>query len=162
MRTYVNLTITMLLGGLWHGASWNFVIWGALHGVGLAVTRMWQRAHPAQTGSVLVRALTTFLTIQFVCFAWIFFRAPSFAHATLMLERIARGTTAIANVSPRVALVLAAGMLLHATPDGWTERLRERFVRTPALAQGVVLAIAAYALHLVAGARAEPFVYGQF
>jgi D-alanyl-lipoteichoic acid acyltransferase DltB (MBOAT superfamily) len=162
LRTYVNLMITMLLGGLWHGASWNFVIWGGLHGAGLAVTRMWQRARPSGQENALARVLTTFLTIQFVCLAWVFFRAPSFAHATLMLGRIARATTGIANVSPRVALVLAAGMLLHGAPIGWSDRLRERFVRTPAIAQGVLLAIAAYALHLAAGAKAEPFVYGQF
>jgi len=162
LRTYVNLMITMLLGGLWHGASWNFVIWGALHGAGLAVTRMWQRARPPGEGTVAGRVLTTFLTFQFVCLAWVFFRAPSFGHASLMLERIARLTSGAANLSPRVMLVLALGMLLHAVPNGWQDRLRERFVRTPALAQGVLLAVAAYALHLAAGAKTEPFVYGQF
>jgi len=162
LRTYVNLMITMLLGGLWHGASWNFVIWGALHGGGLAATRMWQRARGEGGGTGLARVVTTFLTFQFVCLAWVFFRAPTFGHATLILARIARATGGTANVSARVALVLAAGMVLHAVPTGWADRLRERFVRTPALAQGVLLALAAYALHLAAGAKAEPFVYGQF
>ena len=162
IRTYVNLMITMLLGGLWHGASWNFVIWGGLHGGGLAVTRMWQRGRPSGEGSLLGGLVATFLTFQFVCFAWVFFRAPTFGHATLLLGRIARGTEGMANVSPRVALVLAAGMIMHGVPTSWTDRLRERFVRTPALAQGVLLALAAYALHLTAGAKAEPFVYGQF
>ena len=106
--------------------------------------------------------MATFLTFQFVCFAWVFFRAPTFGHATLLLGRIARGTEGMANVSPRVALVLAAGMIMHGVPTSWTDRLRERFVRTPALAQGVLLALAAYALHLTAGAKSEPFVYGQF
>jgi D-alanyl-lipoteichoic acid acyltransferase DltB (MBOAT superfamily) len=166
-RTYVNLMITMLLGGLWHGASWNFVIWGALHGAGLAVTRMWQRARPSapadsgQPGFV-AGLLPTFLTFQFVCLAWVFFRAPTFAHATLLLGRIAKGTTSVANVSPRVALVLATGFALHLVPDGWQGRAREAFVKLPAPAMGVLLALAAYVLHLAAGARAEPFVYGQF
>ncbi|MEO8877618.1 MAG: MBOAT family O-acyltransferase, partial [Polyangiaceae bacterium] len=72
--TYRNLMITMLLGGLWHGASWNFVIWGALHGVALAGTRMWQRAgHQVKLPPVLA----LFLTFNYVCFAWIFFRAPT-------------------------------------------------------------------------------------
>jgi len=162
-RTSINLLVTMLLGGLWHGASWNFVLWGALHGAGLAVTRMWQRSRgETREPRLAVRALTTFLTFQFVCFAWVFFRAPSFGHATLLLGRIARGTTGVANVSPTVALVLAAGMLMHAVPVGWDQRLRERFVRLPAPAMGVLLALAAYGLHLAAGAKAEPFVYGQF
>ena len=83
-KTYRNLMITMLLGGLWHGASWNFVIWGALHGGALAVTRMWQRrARRATTrrGGVWTPS-RSFLTFQFVCFAWVFFRAPTFGHAT--------------------------------------------------------------------------------
>jgi D-alanyl-lipoteichoic acid acyltransferase DltB (MBOAT superfamily) len=162
LRTYVNLMITMLLGGLWHGASWNFVIWGALHGGGLAATRMWQRARGADESKGVGRVINPFLTFQFVCLAWVFFRAPTFAHATLILSRIARATTGVANVSPRVVLVLAMGMLLHGLPNSWVDRVRERFVRSPALAQGVLLALAAYALHLAAGAKTEPFVYGQF
>jgi alginate O-acetyltransferase complex protein AlgI len=161
VRTYVNLMITMLLGGLWHGASWTFVIWGALHGAGLAATRMWQRARGAgRSGAGQI--VSTFLTFQFVCFAWVFFRAPTFSHATLILHRIARATGGAANVSPRVVLVLALGFLLHGVPNRWQDGLRERFVRSPALAQGLLLALAAYALHLAAGAKAEPFVYGQF
>ena len=167
-RTYVNLMITMLLGGLWHGASWNFVIWGGLHGAGLAATRMYQRrpgadaADPQGAGGLASRVLTTFLTFQFVCLAWVFFRAPSLGHATLVLGRIARCTGGVENVSARVALVLAAGMVMHAVPRGWADRLRERFVALPAAAMGVLLALTAYGLHLAAGAKTEPFVYGQF
>ena len=164
-KTYRNLMITMLLGGLWHGASWNFVIWGALHGVALAGTRMWQRSfpdgardHPKDPWA----PLKIFLTFQYVCFAWVFFRAPTFAHAALLLGRIGRGTLGHVNLPPRVVGVLALGMVAHFVPRGWYAELRERFVRTPAIAQGVVLALAAYAIHSVAAAKAEPFVYGQF
>jgi hypothetical protein len=66
------------------------------------------------------------------------------------------------NVSLRVALVLLLGFVTHAVPDDWVARLRERFVRMPAGAMGALLALAAYALHLAAGAKTEPFVYGQF
>jgi alginate O-acetyltransferase complex protein AlgI len=162
VRTYVNLMITMLLGGLWHGASWNFVLWGALHGGGLAVTRMWQRARGERETGGVGRLIATVATFHFVCFAWVFFRAPTFGHATLLLGRIARATTGAPNVSLRVACVLAAGFVLHAVPDDWQNRVRERFVRSPALVQGAMLAAVAYALHLAAGAKAEPFVYGQF
>ena len=75
-RTYVNLMLTMLIGGLWHGASWVFVIWGGLHGVVLAATRMWQRAFPPRNTAslplrVFGRVIGTLLTFHFVCFAWI-------------------------------------------------------------------------------------------
>ncbi len=163
-KTYRNLMITMLLGGLWHGASWNFVVWGFLHGVALAATRMWQRARGRSDRARDPRFawLRVALTFQYVCFAWVFFRAPSFGHATLLLSRVARGTLTYVNLPAQVVLVLAIGMLTHFVPQRWYEALRERFVRTPAIAQGVVLALAAYAIHRVAAAKAEPFVYGQF
>ena len=163
-KTYRNLMITMLLGGLWHGASWNFVIWGGLHGVALAGTRMWQRrsSTPAEGGADPWAPLKIFLTFQYVCFAWVFFRAPTFGHATLLLARIGRGTLGHVNLPLHVVAVLAVAMAAHFTPREWYLGLRERFVQTPAIAQGVVLALAAYAIHSVAAAKAEPFVYGQF
>jgi|CZKU01.1.fsa_nt_gi alginate O-acetyltransferase complex protein AlgI len=171
LKTYRNLMITMVLGGLWHGASWNFVVWGALHGGALAVTRIWQRSRAVfafsqgrtpmlATGAT--RALATLATFHFVCFAWIFFRAPTFDHALLALRQLAHGGWTLEHVTPRVVLVVAAAAALHVSPRAWEGRAREAFVRTPALVQGVVLAAAAVALHLVAGARPEPFVYGQF
>jgi D-alanyl-lipoteichoic acid acyltransferase DltB (MBOAT superfamily) len=173
-KTYRNLMVTMLLGGLWHGASYNFVIWGGLHGGALAATRMWQRGRQKASpralqasesrpaASAFSRWLSTAATFHFVCLAWIFFRAPTFSHATLMLQRFARGTWALQHVTPRVALVVAAALLVHWTPRAWELRWREVFVRTPAVVQGLLLAAAAAMLHMVAGAKPEPFVYGQF
>jgi len=84
-----NVMITMLLGGLWHGASWNFVVWGGLHGIGLVICHAWQRVqeryrpghkpHYSVTGNVL--------TFIFVCFAWIFFRSPDFTNAVAVIGR---------------------------------------------------------------------------
>ncbi len=161
-KTYRNLMITMVLGGLWHGASWNFVIWGALHGAGLAVTRIWQRARGESRDFPFGSVWSVLATFHFVCFAWIFFRAPTLGHAWLMIERITRGTLGTANLSPKVAGLIALGFGLHWVPKRWVEIARELFVRIPAPVQGVVLAMAAYGLHLAAGAKAEPFVYGQF
>jgi D-alanyl-lipoteichoic acid acyltransferase DltB (MBOAT superfamily) len=161
-KTYRNLMLTMLLGGLWHGASWNFVIWGGLHGVALAGTRMWQRARGDEPSRGAARVLGTVLTFHYVCFAWIFFRAPSLEHATVAIGRLAKLTYGTVNLTPKLVAVLLVGALTHLAPRAWYESLRDRFVRTPALAQGVVLALVAYALHRAAGAKAEPFVYGQF
>jgi D-alanyl-lipoteichoic acid acyltransferase DltB (MBOAT superfamily) len=168
-KTYRNLLITMVLGGLWHGASWNFVIWGTLHGVVLAGTRMWQRARAKRGGagaeaapSMAGRALGVVLTFHFVCFAWIFFRAKTLGHATLMLERLATLTTTTTNLPAKVVALVAVAMLLHFVPKRMDEWMRAQFVRSPAFAQGIVLAAAACGVHLAAGAKAEPFVYGQF
>jgi alginate O-acetyltransferase complex protein AlgI len=172
IKTYRNLMITMILGGLWHGASWTFVVWGALHGAALAVTRMWQRAREARrrrSAGLLAKPkaeglqwLWMLATFHFVCFAWIFFRAPTLDHAALVLRQMAHGAWTFEHVAPRVTLVVAAAALLHLTPRAWEARLADGFARTPAVVQGLALAAAAVALHLVAGAKPEPFVYGQF
>ena len=162
LATYRNLMITMVLGGLWHGASWNFVVWGTLHGGALAVTRMWQRWRGKRPGTAVGSVLATLATFHFVCLAWIFFRAPSFAHATLTLEQLGRGAWTLEHITPKVVPVIALAMLLHFVPKDWDARAREAFVRTPAVVQGLVLAAAALAVHLAASAKPEPFVYGQF
>jgi D-alanyl-lipoteichoic acid acyltransferase DltB (MBOAT superfamily) len=167
VKTYRNLMITMVLGGLWHGASWTFVVWGALHGGALAVTRMWQRsrrggAAERAKGSTVGGVLATLATFHFVCFAWIFFRAPTFAHATLALEQMGRGAWTMDHIAPKVVPVIVVAMALHFVPKDWETRAREVFVRTPAVVQGLVLAAAAIAIHLAASAKPEPFVYGQF
>ena len=167
-KTYRNLMITMVLGGLWHGASWNFVIWGGLHGLALAGTRMWQRSRIAGTGREeksprgVRHVIAVVLTFHYVCFAWIFFRAPTFDHAMVTIGRLLKLTGGAPNLGPRVVAVLAVGAVSHFVPRDLYDRARDFFVRTPAVAQGIVLAIVAYALHRAAGAKAEPFVYGQF
>ncbi len=87
LRTGVNLTLTMLLGGLWHGASWTFVVWGMLHGIGLLIHRLWKKSVPATRGPVAA-VLGWALTFTFVTFAWIFFRAHDFAIADIMVRKL--------------------------------------------------------------------------
>src|SRR5262249_42046451 len=89
LRTYVNLIITMLLGGLWHGASWTFVAWGLLHGLGLAIHKAWRSARPAGESSLVARVAGWAATSAFVCVAWVFFRAPDFSTAATILLKIA-------------------------------------------------------------------------
>lgn len=93
LRNYLNLFVTMLLGGLWHGANWTFVIWGALHGIYLIVQRL--AARPFQTlmltfqvPKCVEKTFCILLTFALTCFAWIFFRAQSFTDACFILSRI--------------------------------------------------------------------------
>jgi len=86
-RTYVNLLITMLLGGLWHGAGVTFIVWGLLHGIGLAVHKLWS-THVPRGWRPFHGVLGWLATYSFVCLAWIFFRAPDFSSAALMLRKI--------------------------------------------------------------------------
>jgi alginate O-acetyltransferase complex protein AlgI len=86
-RTYLNLTITMFLGGLWHGANWTFVVWGLLHGTGLVLHKLWQEKN-SQWGIRIPSFAGWLMTYAFVCLAWIFFRAPDFATAGLIVRKI--------------------------------------------------------------------------
>jgi alginate O-acetyltransferase complex protein AlgI len=95
IRTYINLLLTMLLGGLWHGASWNFVIWGGLHGGWLAVERLLGRAGKSAVsgwrsawGATIVKALKCAAVFQGVCLTWIFFRARTLQDALTVIRRI--------------------------------------------------------------------------
>lgn len=83
-RTYLNILITFLLGGLWHGASWTFIVWGALHGVGLMAQQRWARA-----GFCLPRPVAILVTFLYVNVTWVFFRAESFTHALRILGSMA-------------------------------------------------------------------------
>ena len=92
-RMYVNLILTMLLGGLWHGAQWTFVIWGGLHGIGLAAHKIAQgrnerRAAMSGRPAMIVKTLIAWAaTYAFVCLGWVFFRSPSVPAAMIMLRK---------------------------------------------------------------------------
>jgi D-alanyl-lipoteichoic acid acyltransferase DltB (MBOAT superfamily) len=160
--TYVNLVITMVIGGLWHGASWNFVVWGALHGVGLAAVRLWQARFGSAKATGVQRYVNIVLTFHFVAFAWIFFRAPSFDVAMAILGRIASLTFSIANVSGPLALVLAVGIAAHYLPKKWYEWSIDVYVRAPFYAQAGVLALLVLGLQNVVSTGSAPFIYTKF
>jgi D-alanyl-lipoteichoic acid acyltransferase DltB (MBOAT superfamily) len=83
-----NLFITMVIGGLWHGPSWNFVIWGALHGLGLGTVRLWQSKFGSAKATGAWKVLNIVVPFHFVTLAWVFFRAPTFDLASALLGRI--------------------------------------------------------------------------
>ena len=161
-RTYVNLLLTMLLGGLWHGANWTFVVWGAIHGTGLAVTRWFERRRGASSGGVVRHVLGVFVTFHVVCVAWVFFRSSDFHIASLMFQRMATLSTYHPNIHALPMTMLAVGLVTHFLPDGWTRAVRVGFPRMPAYAQGTALLLAAIALRQMQSAEAVPFVYFQF
>jgi hypothetical protein len=106
--------------------------------------------------------LGTVLTFHYVCLAWIFFRAPSFKQAMLVLKQIASGTTFHPNLPPIVVGILTLGIASHYVPRAAYERAQRAFTALPAPAQGAVLFAVAVALHEAASTAAVPFVYFQF
>lgn len=163
VRTYLNLFLTMLLGGLWHGAKWTYVVWGALHGVGLALNRMYRELTGRTAPEALAtRIVSTVLTFHFVLVAWVFFRAKSFSNARAVFGELATLTHYHPNLDPRVLAVLALGLVLHFVPQGLEARARERFSALPGLAQGCALFALLLFVRRLASAEAVPFVYFQF
>ncbi len=166
VRTYVNLIVTMVLGGLWHGANWTFVIWGALHGVALAVHRLLTRGASGKTTQEPFTwwryGLGVFLTFHFVVGAWVFFRASSLAQAELMFGRLVEGSTYMPNLPWQIWAVLAAGLLTHWAPERWYQATLRTFADLPAPLQALALGYMALILQGMAMADAVPFVYFQF
>lgn len=165
-RTYLNLMITMLLGGLWHGANWTFVVWGGIHGVALALTRAYtewrERLDVPKQSAFWVHGLAVFGTFHLVCAAWIFFRAESFAKAATIFTQLASLTTFHPNLPASIVGVLLLGLASHFTPEAWYRRAREIFSEMPAPAQAMLLFVVGLALRSMASADAVPFVYFQF
>ena len=163
LRTYLNLIATMVLGGLWHGPKWTFVVWGGLHGVALACNRAFrERFGDVLRGTPWLRAVSTAATFHFVLVAWVFFRADSFRQARAVFGELGTLTTYHPNLDPRVLGVLALGLGMHFLPQKLEVTLRERFSALPGILQGLALFAVLLLVRRMASAEAVPFVYFQF
>lgn len=172
VRTYINLLITMLLGGLWHGASMSFIIWGAIHGVALAIHKfvMSRFSSFKQLGSEMKpwrRVLGVLITFHLVCFGWIFFRADSIQTVREVLTQI------FTNFHPEVFMqfvtgykgvfaLMVIGYVLHFMPRSTEDALRGVVTRSPLLVQALMLAIAIFIVVQFKSAGVQPFIYFQF
>ena len=161
---YLGLVITMLLGGLWHGVSWTFAIWGLLHGCGLAATRWWQarRGRNRPQPTPLARNLAILGTYQFVCFTWIFFRSASLQDASQLLQRIGSFTLGLEGVSPLLGAVLTLSAALLFFPQQWYARAMGTFERCPFYVHAAALLAVAAAVQLLGGRGNVAFVYSRF
>jgi alginate O-acetyltransferase complex protein AlgI len=165
LLTYRNLMLTMLLGGLWHGAAWTFVAWGAIHGVGLAVERWW-RERPGYVARPPTAARTwaaRIVTFQIVCLAWIFFRADSFGIAWELITGLFTGWGEPSPlVTSGVLLAIAVGIGSQYLPSRVPQLIMARFGRLPVLGQAVVLAFALMLTHAMGPEGVAPFIYFRF
>ncbi len=166
LRTYVNLMLTMLIGGLWHGASWKFVVWGAMHGITLALEKVWFLFFPRNNNPIR-KVFGWFLTFHIVCFAWIFFRAGSFEIAGRVLQRMfepVRGldmAVVIDSYRLIISLILLA-FLLHFIPKNWENSFIRFFDRWPLLLKALYVSVSIWIVVQVAQAEVQPFIYFQF
>lgn len=160
-RTYVNLMATMLLGGLWHGASWNFVVWGGLHGGFLVVHRLWQGGRVSSHSLTIRDVPMVALTFTLVSLVWVFFRAQDFATSRAVFEGLALQPGLIATkdlVVVSSAFITMVIVDLVARSGGLSLALVQR---RPA-PSGALVGAAVLAIVLLSGGAPRPFVYFQF
>ncbi|HEV3312271.1 MAG TPA: MBOAT family O-acyltransferase [Chloroflexota bacterium] len=161
LQTYRNLLLTMLLGGLWHGAAWTFVIWGGLHGAGLAAERWWDESKRKLSFN-LPTAVRWFLIFNFICVAWVFFRADSLGNVGSMIGQLLGGTGAT-TVTPTILLAMFAGMAVHFMPPQPGLALRRVYSRLSPVAQGLAFAaIVLFCGAVITGQGVAPFIYYRF
>jgi alginate O-acetyltransferase complex protein AlgI len=163
--TYRNLMLTMLIGGLWHGAGWTFVAWGAIHGTALVAERWWRDrpGYVARPSTAWRRAWQRFLTFQVVCFAWIFFRSDSFPDAWDLIVRLFTAWGEPSElVTGGVLLAIAVGIGSQYLPRRLPLAVMARFSRLPVPAQAIVLSVALLGVHAMGPEGVAPFIYFQF
>ncbi|MDM1046104.1 MBOAT family protein [Myroides sp. 1354] len=169
--TNFNLLTTMLLGGLWHGASLRFIVWGALHGIALAVHKLVMELFPRKKdkpASFIWRVISIILTFHFVAFCWIFFRANSFETALNIIYNIAdlqfdwEAWQTIIMGYKNVFLLIAIGFVWHFIPKRWMAIPQQWFNVAPIFVKSVILGFVFWVVYATATAGPQPFIYFQF
>jgi D-alanyl-lipoteichoic acid acyltransferase DltB (MBOAT superfamily) len=171
VRTYVNLLLTMLIGGLWHGAAIRFILWGAIHGIALAIHKwiagVFGLKMSGKDMSVGVRIVNTLITFHLVCFAWIFFRAETMEKAFQMLAQIftqfeAGVFTQLISGYRTVFILMAAGYIIHFIPKTFDLKIQEQVTLLPFWGKATLLSLAIFTVIQMKSSEIVPFIYFQF
>ncbi len=167
-NTYKNLMITMLLGGLWHGAAWRFIFWGGMHGLGLGVNKAWREWIDERLPVThLSKVLWGIVTFHFVCFCWVFFAASDMNSAWEMLGRIAGAfywekIPEVISAYRNIFIILIFAMAVHLLPRQWKEGYTRFFIDLPDPVKALAMAAVAFGLYQVMSSEVQPFIYFQF
>jgi len=164
LLTRRNLMLTMLLGGLWHGAAWRFVIWGGLHGLWLVwERRREERGTAPSLATPTSRGLARLATFHLVSFAWIFFRAPSMANAWEMISRLfTEWGGGVDAITVPILLAIAVGIGAQYVTRPAVDRTLAGFSQLGPVPQGAVLAAGLLAIDALANEGVAAFIYFQF
>lgn len=171
--TNVNLMTTMLLGGLWHGASLRFIIWGALHGLALSIDKLFMEWFPrtedkSKKWYFFKKGIGILLTFHFVVFCWLFFRAKDFETALIILQNISNLNfnltqwQVIASGYAVVFALLAIAYLWHFIPQQWMFSWEKTFGKLPIFFKALLLGFVYWLVYATASAGPQPFIYFQF
>ena len=169
-RTYLNNFLTMVIGGLWHGAGWMYLLWGAYHGLLLAVNKaiksIWRIPEPIR-GTFGLRVINTAVTFTLVVIGFAIFRADSLDTLQAIGTQIFNDFHA--SVAPQfiesymmIVVAIAAALLMHYTPRSWSTGLTEAYIATPVIFQGMLLAIVLFFVIQARSSDLVPFIYLQY
>ena len=169
VRTYANQMITMLLGGLWHGASWRFIIWGALHGFALTLHKFYRSRFPKPAGrhGTWKKLASIAITFHFVCFCWIFFRAANMATVGEILNQIFFhlniGLFAeVVTVYKIVLMLMVIGYILHFIPREAELAAQETVTNMPLAGKAAFMITIIIWVIQTKSSGIQPFIYFQF
>ena len=166
--TNINLMLTMLLGGLWHGASLNFIIWGGLNGIGLVVYKFWRKISPWEKHNGWAATIWKIaITFTFITFTRVFFRGESIEIVKAMLNQISSAFTF--SVIPDVLwaykwvfMVMLFGFVIHWLSENWKEKITNWFIGTPTWAKVVIATITIIIVYQSISSEMQAFIYFQF
>lgn len=162
LYTYRNLFLTMVLGGLWHGAAWNFVIWGTLHGAGLCVERFFANRSEKTSQNLYMSILSTIAVFHFVCFTWIFFNSDSFTSAVEYITSFSNLSEDPKIISKFTVTLLILGLVGQFWPADFYPRLERYFARFSLATQALALAGLVVVISALGPGSLAPFIYFRF
>ena len=168
VNTNINLMLTMILGGLWHGASWNFVTWGTLNGVGLVVYKNWKKVSPwADKKKWYNRAIGLILTLTFITFTRAWFRSPTWNGAIELLTKITNdfGMDTVAGVVTgnwKFFSVMLLGYIIHWIPGRYKSQLQHKVAHAPVWILYVLVLASTLVIYQILSAEVQPFIYFAF
>jgi alginate O-acetyltransferase complex protein AlgI len=165
--TYINLMLTMLLGGLWHGASWTFAVWGGIHGCWLAGERYYMRRReavglPEGPASPFGAVMWWLITFNVVCVGWAFFNARTFTGAADVLSQLFAFDQPNTLVTPLLVLTIVGMIAIQFIPHDWVVAAQTRFSYYPLMLQAAVLAAGLFVVDALGPSGVAPFIYFQF
>jgi len=168
VSTNINLMMTMLIGGLWHGANWMFIIWGGLNGIGLVVYKFWRKISPwEQSNHWAATFWKIFITFNFITFTRIWFRGESMQGTTDLLNQVATNfgwaqVPAVLISYWKVFAVMIFGYVLHWLPYAFKDKWMNRFIDTPFYVKVLISVIVVFLVYQAVSAGLQPFIYFRF
>jgi len=168
LRTNVNLMITMLLGGLWHGASWNFITWGAINGTGLLIYKSWKKISPYEKSTHwATRIWRIGFTFTFITFTRLWFRAPDTEGVAQFFHQLKTnmGWAILPDFIigfKYTLMVMILGFITHWLSFDFKTKWRDWFINAHPVKQGIICIVVIIIIYQSISADAQPFIYFQF